>query len=93
VTQPAAGACYGSNETIEVEVFNYGLNTIDFSQSNVRVVSISSGLNPRRDTVVLNSDTLAPGQTRLVTMNTSYDMSVLGVYTFEGFTEFITGWS
>jgi hypothetical protein len=91
VTQPAGGACYGSNETIEVEVSNYGLNTIDFSQSNVRVVSISSGLNPRRDTVVLNSDTLAPGQTRLVTMNTSYDMSVLGVYTFEGFTEFITG--
>lgn len=83
-------ACFGL-DTIRVSVKNYGSDTLDFANSNIRVISVATGPSNSIDSVTITSGTLLPGASLLVTTNVSFNMSLPGTYTFTGYTKYLTG--
>ncbi|MDW8272770.1 MAG: G8 domain-containing protein [Chitinophagales bacterium] len=81
VSPPPAG-CYGTNQTLTVRIRNFASNTINFASDPVTVGALVSGPIPASPFVVVNSGTLAPGDSLNVTVTTTLDMSGFGTYTF-----------
>lgn len=83
MANPMVQGCYGNPTTVQVNITNYGANTINFSVNNVTVNCSVTGPNPTTfSAVTLSSGTLASGATMAVTVSTTYDMSVAGAYVF-----------
>lgn len=86
-----SGTCFGSTETIEVNVFSFGTDTLDIATDNIKVTVNVTGPNPQTYTTTLTSGTMNPGSSIPVTLTTAYDMTAGGTYTFDGYVEFVTG--
>ncbi len=83
LTAPASVACYTTTETVTATVKNFGAGTMNLSLNPVTVNCSVTGPNPMTFTpVVLNTGTIAPGGTQLVTISTTYNMSATGTYAF-----------
>jgi subtilisin-like proprotein convertase family protein len=81
---PGTLGCYGTNETVTVEIKNIGSAIMNFATTPVTVNASASGPNPATFApVVVNTGTLAPGATQTVVITTTYDMSVAGQYSFD----------
>lgn len=74
--------CYGSSETITVQLNNYGTDPIDFSVDSVIVTVNVTGTNAQSFTSILKTGSLAAGASMPVTVTTGYNMSAPGTYTF-----------
>ncbi len=86
------GTCATTGKTVVVRIKNNSpTTTIDFSVNNVTVNADVTGPNATTFTpVVLSTDTLASGASMDVTISTTYDMSLMGTYTFNANT-LVTG--
>ncbi|MEL6132386.1 MAG: CARDB domain-containing protein, partial [Bacteroidota bacterium] len=78
ITEPAGDACFGTNESIVVEVENQGTQTIDFATDNMTVTVEVTGPNANTYSTTIASGTLASLGTQLVTVTTGADLSVGG---------------
>ncbi|WP_168026834.1 T9SS-dependent choice-of-anchor J family protein [Ignavibacterium album] len=79
--------CFGSTETVTVQIKNYGSATINFAVTPATVYASVTGPNPQTfSPVIINSGTLAPGATQDVTITTTYNMTGFGTYTFNAYT-------
>lgn len=84
LASPSAIGCYGAAETVAITIKNNSWVTIDFSVNPTTVnASTTTGYN---SSVLVNSGTLAPGATLVVTMPATIDMSLNGTYTFNAST-------
>lgn len=81
IVSPTGVDCFGSMETIEVEIKNSGTATIDFAVSNTPITVGLSGAAVNSYTNTLTSGTLASDSTMMVTVTTMGDFSVSGAYT------------
>ena len=78
--------CTGANETVEVQIRNFGTSAIDFTVDPVQVgVDIAGPLAQNFSTTV-NTGTLPPGDTLDVIVTTAADLSASGTYSFTIFT-------
>ncbi|MEL7533678.1 MAG: LamG-like jellyroll fold domain-containing protein, partial [Bacteroidota bacterium] len=93
LVSPTTGnaACFGAAETVEVSLFNFGTDTVQFPTDNAQITLNITGVNPQTLQTTLSTGFLAPGANMTVTMSTNYNMSVGGTYTFDGYVEFLTG--
>lgn len=83
---PTAYKCFSANETVEVKVRNYGTDTIHFDVDTVKIYVSTTGVNPITFPVfTLSSGLLASGSDTIITISTSYNMSVSGSYTFNAY--------
>lgn len=81
LTAPAAIACYSNNETITATIINAGNADLDLSITPLTIDAAATGSNPFVfPSVVLNTGIFAAGSSQLVTLSSSYDMSVTGIY-------------
>ncbi|GAA4335373.1 PKD-like domain-containing protein [Flaviaesturariibacter amylovorans] len=80
---PAQQSCFGSAEPVRVVVRNYGFATHDFAMHPLTVSAAVSGPHPVTFApVLINSGSLAAGDTLVVEVASAYDMSAPGSYTF-----------
>ena len=78
---PASGLCYSSNESVTVNLKNYGSALIDYFITPATLVCDISGV--LNTTITHNlTGTLGSGSTMAVTIPTTIDMTTLGTYTF-----------
>ncbi len=85
---PSTPSCTNASQPLQVQIKNYGSNTINFSNTNLQVVlevtNPSSSLSTFTKT--LTSGTLAANAFLTVAFDNTLDMSVAGSYTFEAHT-------
>lgn len=81
VSPPSTG-CYGTNQTVSVKFRNASASTIDFSVNPVTVGALVQGATTASPSQVVNTGTLASGDSMTVTVTTTLDMSAYGTYTF-----------
>ncbi|MBK6551354.1 MAG: hypothetical protein IPG11_13275 [Flavobacteriales bacterium] len=81
---PGAAGCYSATQAVTVTIQNLSPTAIDFSVDPV-TVSVT-GTGGYSDNVVLNVGTLAGLASQNVTMASTIDMSVGGLYTFNAST-------
>jgi hypothetical protein len=83
---PVSYQCFGANEAVTVRVRNFGTDTVHFDVDTAFVHASTTGVNPMTFPVVaISSGVLASGADTIVTISTSYDMSVSGSYTFNAY--------
>lgn len=81
LVNPKVG-CYSSSEAVRVQIKNEGSGTISFASSPAAITANTTGPNPRNYTIPISSGILAVGATMTVVIDTAYDMSAPGTYTF-----------
>jgi hypothetical protein len=75
--------CNGASQNVSVTLRNNGTNPVDFSVTPVDINGSVTGPNPTSfSTVTINTGTLAPGATQVVTIATGYNASLAGTYGF-----------
>ena len=88
LAKPVVG-CYSSSDTVAVLVENLGSQTIDFSVDTLDVTVNVSGVTVQTLSTEVNSGTLASGASMVVNVETAFDMSAPGLYTFIPFTSMV----
>ena len=88
-TSPSSGlSCFGSSQSISVQVKNSGSAVLDFSINPLTIsVSVNGPLTAGSNTLApytLGSGTLAIGATQTVTLPSTINLSSSGNYTFTG---------
>ncbi|MEL6654107.1 MAG: hypothetical protein AAFQ87_25205, partial [Bacteroidota bacterium] len=83
--------CAGTLDSVIVNVFNFGTDTVDFTTDNAQVTIDVTGVNPAMLSTTLNTGFLAPGASTPVLVDPAYDMTAVGNYIFDGYIEFTTG--
>ena len=79
---PSSTICYGSNNSLEFGIENFGSNSIDFSTTNLTISgSISGPINQTFSNRVVNTGTLASGDTAVYAIPGTVDLSAGGTYT------------
>ncbi|MES2619822.1 MAG: T9SS type A sorting domain-containing protein [Bacteroidota bacterium] len=87
VISPTQSSCYSTSETVSVQIKNYNTQGLDFSLYPVTVYASATGTNPIVYTpLLIDTGTLDPDSTLILTFDTNYDMSVPGTYTFSFYT-------
>lgn len=80
---PVTKVCYSNAETVSVRIRNFSAATLDFTTTPVTVNATVTGPNPTTFTpVVVNTGSLAPGDSLTVVITNNYNMSVAGSYVF-----------
>ena len=74
--------CYASSIPVVIQLKNVGTTTLDFTTNNATINTSITGTNPQTFTTVVNTGTLAANATRNYTVTATYNMSAVGVYTF-----------
>jgi hypothetical protein len=81
---PVQGNCLSAGETVKVRVQNYGTTTLDFAANNLVLnTKVSGAVSQTFSPVIINSGTLATGNTMDITVNNSFNMTSGGLYKFE----------
>ncbi len=81
---PSASACgYVANDSIVVNIYNFGQNNINFSSLPATIVVEVSGINPDTLTYVINSGQLNSNASMRVNITSLFDLSQNGVYVFD----------
>jgi len=84
---PVDKTCYSAAETVTIRIRNYSANAHNFATIPVTVNASVTGINPVVFApVVINTGTLAAGDTLDVVVSTNYNMSAVGSYTFNAST-------
>lgn len=79
---PASFACLNATAQVKVVIKNYNTASINFASAPVTVsVTVSGTLNTTINTTI-NAGVLAAGDTLIVTMPSTIDMSAPGIYNF-----------
>ncbi|MEL7427959.1 MAG: LamG-like jellyroll fold domain-containing protein, partial [Bacteroidota bacterium] len=93
LASPTGGgaACFGANESIEANLFNFGQDTVFFTTDNAQITINVTGVNPQNFTTQITTGFLEPGGSTVVPIATNYNMGAGGTYTFDGYVEFLTG--
>ena len=81
ILSPSGAACFGSAETVSVEIKNSGSNSIDFAVTNTPVSVSVAGPVTTSYATTLSSGTLGSDSTMMVTVTTAGDFSLAGTYT------------
>ena len=89
LVSPTQGGCKTATESVIVRVKNNSATEIDFSANPV-TVSATCSLGSYASSTIVNSGTLASGDTQDVTMDATIDMTTNGTYTFNASTS-VTG--
>ena len=80
---PQGSDCgYSANDSIIVQIKNYGLNNINFATQNTTVKVLISGVVNDTIYYTLNSGTLNSSDLLNVTVSNNYDLSTSGLYKF-----------
>lgn len=90
LASPSANSCSVGAQTVQVNVKNYGTSSINFSFNNLLIsgqVTFPSAATQNLSAVV-NSGTLNPGATMLVTLSGTVNMTAPGNYLFTATTVF-----
>ena len=83
ISYPAGSSCgYTSNDSIVVNIKNYGISNLNFATSNATIQLISGGAVVDTITYILNSGTLNSSNSMDVTVTNNFDLSINGQYTF-----------
>jgi hypothetical protein len=83
LAHPTESSCgYLSNDSIVVQVKNFGLNNINFATQNATVEVIVSGIVTDTITYVINTGSLSTGNTMRVKVSNNFNLSFNGLYTF-----------
>lgn len=83
LVSPVSSQCYSNNESIIINVKNFGVNTIDFSINNATLNVNITGPGGPIPAYTINSGVLAPFDTMAVVVTSTYSMSSNGTYTFD----------
>ncbi|MDQ3190420.1 MAG: choice-of-anchor J domain-containing protein [Bacteroidota bacterium] len=78
---PVASRCYSNNESVIVNIKNYGVNAIDFSLNNAIINFNTTGPGAPIPAYTINSGIIPPLDTMAIVVTTAYDMSSNGTYT------------
>lgn len=81
---PNGASCFGSMETITVEIQNTGTNALDFAANNTPIGVDVTGAATANYSITLSTGTLAADSTMMVTVTTMADFSAAGVYSLTG---------
>jgi hypothetical protein len=73
---------FTSSEPITINIQNYGLNDINFSNTSATITVTIAGVNPDTITYTINSGVLLSTNDTDIVVTSSYDMSQMGEYTF-----------
>lgn len=84
ILSPSGASCFGSMETITVEIQNTGTGPLDFAANNTPVGVDVTGAATANYSTTLSTGTLAPDSTMMVTVTTMADFSAAGVYSLAG---------
>lgn len=83
VAHPINSSCgFAANDSIVIRVKNYGLNNLNFANSNASISVIVGGMQVDTINYVLNSGTLNSGDEMNVKVANNFDLSTSGQYTF-----------
>ncbi len=86
ITAPVdMASCYTATETIDVQISNASLSTIDFSVDSVLVTVDITGATTATLTEWVTTGTLAGNATQIVTMTTPVDMTTAGAYNISAY--------
>ncbi len=84
LAHPAESSCgYLSNDSIVVVMKNYGLNNLNFANSNATITVYVSGIVADTITHVINTGTLNTATTMNVKVSNSFNLSLNGKYVFK----------
>ncbi|MCB0856307.1 MAG: choice-of-anchor J domain-containing protein, partial [Bacteroidetes bacterium] len=83
ILSPVGSECYGTNETIQIEIQNVGTDPLDFGANStiVQVGVLIPGPSFAIYPTVVPASVLAPGATMAVTVTNNGDFSTPGSYT------------
>ena len=87
---PNPDGCFTNAETIEVEIKNLGVQTIDFSVDPVTVNCVITGPVNTTVSATLSSGTLASGATMNVSLSPTVDGTANGTYTLNASTSMVS---
>ncbi|MBD2723738.1 Ig-like domain-containing protein [Hymenobacter armeniacus] len=91
VTPTATQGCYGTAETVTVQVSNQGTTALDFAANPATVTAVvTTPGGPQTLTGTLSTGTLAAGAAQTVTLAPALNMSAVGSYSF-AITATVTG--
>ena len=80
---PLESSCgYLSNDSIVLQIKNYGLNNINFATLNATIEVIVSGIVTDTITYVVNTGSLSSGSVMNVKVSNNFNLSLNGLYTF-----------
>jgi hypothetical protein len=77
---PIGKGCFSNAETVSITLANTGKDSIDLSLTNANIqTQMKVGTSTTFNNTLVNSGILAPGQTKLITISNTFDMSTQGV--------------
>ena len=80
------GFCFSDTDSVEVEIINYGLNNLDFSVDSFMINwSINGPTGFQSGMQVINTDTLASGDTASFMLNQTVNLNQYGTYYFNAY--------
>jgi hypothetical protein len=82
LVSPIPNQCYSANQEVSVRVSNAGLDTLFFDVNELTLNVNVTGINPQTLSTLINTGFLAPGQNEVFVVESNYDMSAIGLYTF-----------
>ncbi|KAA9327304.1 T9SS-dependent choice-of-anchor J family protein [Adhaeribacter soli] len=83
LSTPPPSGCFGTSEPVRFNLKNNGSNPLNLAATPVTVQAVVRGPNPLVfPPVLVNTGTLAPGSSQVVSVANNYNMSAAGSYTF-----------
>ncbi|MEP7128381.1 MAG: endonuclease/exonuclease/phosphatase family protein, partial [Chitinophagales bacterium] len=85
---PASSICPVANQTLQVQVKNFGADTVKFSSYNLQVTIVVTNPSAVNHTFskTITTGSLAGNASFNITFDSTYNMSVAGTYTFNSYT-------
>lgn len=74
------GFCFSDTDSVKFQIINYGLNNLYFNSDSFSIIWDISGVNNQSGTAVFNVDSLASGDTAIVSLSNTVDFSNYGTY-------------
>jgi hypothetical protein len=82
LVSPVVKSCYSTAEQVQISIRNLSSNTLTFSATPVTVTVNVTGATTATLSTIVNTGTLASGDSLIVTLPLPLNMSVTGTYTF-----------
>lgn len=80
-----SGFCFTAGDSMKFEIINYGLQDLNFATDSFEIHWEVTGQIPQSGSEFITVDTLASGDTTVITLNATVDMSEYGSYTFDAY--------
>ncbi|MBK9732449.1 MAG: hypothetical protein IPO83_14435 [Chitinophagaceae bacterium] len=85
---PASSICPVANQTLQVQVKNFGTDTVKFPSHNLQVIIVTTNPSAGNHTFskTITTGSLAGNASFNITFDSTYNMSTAGTYTFNSYT-------